>query len=88
MVANLPYGIAATAILNTVFELPTVTRWVAMVQKEVGERFAAAAMRNGAYLHPRHNWFLSAAHTTEDINEALEVTDVAFAKVRETFGAG
>jgi 16S rRNA (adenine1518-N6/adenine1519-N6)-dimethyltransferase len=43
VVANLPYGIAATAILNTVFELPTVTRWVAMVQKEVGERFAAAA---------------------------------------------
>ncbi|MDX6700989.1 MAG: rRNA (adenine1518-N6/adenine1519-N6)-dimethyltransferase [Baekduia sp.] len=43
VVANLPYGIAATAILNTVFELPTVTLWVAMVQKEVGERFAAQA---------------------------------------------
>jgi 16S rRNA (adenine1518-N6/adenine1519-N6)-dimethyltransferase len=43
VVANLPYGIAATAILNTVFELPSVTRWVAMVQKEVGERFAASA---------------------------------------------
>jgi 16S rRNA (adenine1518-N6/adenine1519-N6)-dimethyltransferase len=43
VVANLPYGIAATAILNTVFDLPSVTRWVAMVQKEVGERFAAQA---------------------------------------------
>ncbi|QEC47483.1 ribosomal RNA small subunit methyltransferase A [Baekduia soli] len=43
VVANLPYGIAATAILNTVFDLPTVTRWVAMVQREVGERFAAGA---------------------------------------------
>jgi len=43
VVANLPYGIAATAILRTVFELPEVTRWVAMVQKEVGERFAAPA---------------------------------------------
>jgi 16S rRNA (adenine1518-N6/adenine1519-N6)-dimethyltransferase len=42
VVANLPYGIAATAILRTVIELPSVTRWVAMVQKEVGERFAAA----------------------------------------------
>jgi 16S rRNA (adenine1518-N6/adenine1519-N6)-dimethyltransferase len=41
VVANLPYGIAATAILRTVFELPSVTRWVAMVQKEVGARFAA-----------------------------------------------
>jgi 16S rRNA (adenine1518-N6/adenine1519-N6)-dimethyltransferase len=43
VVANLPYGIAATAILSTLFELPSVTRWVAMVQKEVGERFAAQA---------------------------------------------
>jgi 16S rRNA (adenine1518-N6/adenine1519-N6)-dimethyltransferase len=43
VVANLPYGIAATAILETIFELPSVTRWVAMVQKEVGERFAAQA---------------------------------------------
>jgi 16S rRNA (adenine1518-N6/adenine1519-N6)-dimethyltransferase len=43
VVANLPYGIAATAILRTVFELPSVTRWVAMVQKEVGQRFAASA---------------------------------------------
>ena len=42
VVANLPYGIAATAILKTVEELPEVTRWVAMVQKEVGRRFAAA----------------------------------------------
>lgn len=42
VVANLPYGIAATAILRTVEELPAVDRWVAMVQKEVGERFAAA----------------------------------------------
>jgi 16S rRNA (adenine1518-N6/adenine1519-N6)-dimethyltransferase len=43
VVANLPYGIAATAILDTIFELPSVTRWVAMVQKEVGERLAAQA---------------------------------------------
>jgi 16S rRNA (adenine1518-N6/adenine1519-N6)-dimethyltransferase len=42
VVANLPYGIAATAILRTITDLPRVTRWVAMVQKEVGERFAAA----------------------------------------------
>jgi 16S rRNA (adenine1518-N6/adenine1519-N6)-dimethyltransferase len=48
VVANLPYGIAATAILKTVEELPGVTRWVAMVQKEVGERFAAAPA-TGAY---------------------------------------
>jgi 16S rRNA (adenine1518-N6/adenine1519-N6)-dimethyltransferase len=48
VVANLPYGIAATAILRTIEELPRVGRWVAMVQKEVGERLAAAP-GSGAY---------------------------------------
>ena len=42
VVANLPYGIAAGALLRTIEELDGVTRWVAMVQREVGERFAAA----------------------------------------------
>ncbi len=41
VVANLPYGIAAGAILRTVEDLPHVTRWVAMVQKEVGLRLRA-----------------------------------------------
>ena len=43
VVANLPYGVAATVILRTIEELPQVIDWVAMVQKEVGERFAARA---------------------------------------------
>jgi 16S rRNA (adenine1518-N6/adenine1519-N6)-dimethyltransferase len=42
VVANLPYGIAASAILRTIDELPTVSSWVVMVQREVGERLAAA----------------------------------------------
>jgi 16S rRNA (adenine1518-N6/adenine1519-N6)-dimethyltransferase len=41
VVANLPYGVAATVILRTIELLPAATTWVAMVQKEVGERFAA-----------------------------------------------
>jgi 16S rRNA (adenine1518-N6/adenine1519-N6)-dimethyltransferase len=41
VVANLPYGVAAGVILRTIEQLPGVTAWVAMVQKEVGERFAA-----------------------------------------------
>jgi 16S rRNA (adenine1518-N6/adenine1519-N6)-dimethyltransferase len=41
VVANLPYGIAATVILRTVQELPGVRSWVVMVQREVGERLAA-----------------------------------------------
>jgi glutamate-1-semialdehyde 2,1-aminomutase len=39
------------------------------------------AARNGAYFHPWHNWFLSAAHTEADVDEALVATDAAFAAV-------
>jgi 16S rRNA (adenine1518-N6/adenine1519-N6)-dimethyltransferase len=42
VVANLPYGIAAGAILRTIEELDDAVLWVGMIQKEVGERFAAA----------------------------------------------
>jgi 16S rRNA (adenine1518-N6/adenine1519-N6)-dimethyltransferase len=42
VVANLPYGIASSAILRTIEQLPGVARWVTMVQREVGERLAAA----------------------------------------------
>ena len=42
LVANLPYGIAAGALLRTIEELPAISRWVAMVQREVGERLAGS----------------------------------------------
>jgi 16S rRNA (adenine1518-N6/adenine1519-N6)-dimethyltransferase len=42
VVANLPYGVAASVILRTIEELPSVRTWVAMVQKEVGRRLAAS----------------------------------------------
>ena len=48
VIANLPYGVAATVILRTIETLPAVDTWVAMVQREVGERFAAAP-GSGAY---------------------------------------
>jgi 16S rRNA (adenine1518-N6/adenine1519-N6)-dimethyltransferase len=41
VVANLPYGVAATVLLRTVAELPAAALWVAMVQREVAERLAA-----------------------------------------------
>jgi 16S rRNA (adenine1518-N6/adenine1519-N6)-dimethyltransferase len=41
VVANLPYGVAATVLLKSIAELPQAELWVAMVQREVGERLAA-----------------------------------------------
>ena len=48
VVANLPYGVAAGALLRTIEELGSVTRWVAMAQREVGERLAAKS-GSGSY---------------------------------------
>jgi 16S rRNA (adenine1518-N6/adenine1519-N6)-dimethyltransferase len=48
VIANLPYGVAASVILRTIELLPAVDTWVAMVQREVGERFAAGP-GSGAY---------------------------------------
>ena len=42
VVANLPYGVAATVILKSIEELPDARLWIAMVQHEVGRRLAAA----------------------------------------------
>ena len=50
---------------------------------ELGSVFAAQALRGGAYLHPRHNWFVSAAMTGDDLALVLEATDQAFAAVRK-----
>ena len=32
----------------------------------------------GVYLHPFHNWFICAAHTSRDIDRALEIARTAF----------
>lgn len=51
-----------------------------------GVLFTTAALRCGVYLHPKHNMFLSLAHTEQDIDLALQATDAAFAAVAERFG--
>jgi glutamate-1-semialdehyde 2,1-aminomutase len=49
--------------------------------------FTGEAARLGVWLHPWHNWFLSAAHTDDDVDLALDRTDAAFAAVRARFGS-
>jgi len=48
-----------------------------------GRSFCSAALRAGAYFHPRHNMFLSVAHTEADIGRALEAADAGFAAVKQ-----
>jgi len=47
------------------------------------ERFCEETLKRGVYMHPRHNMFLSTAHTIADIDFALEATQAAFAALAE-----
>jgi glutamate-1-semialdehyde 2,1-aminomutase len=48
--------------------------------------FCAAATDHGVIFHPRHNWFISAAHTDSDVERALAAARAGFRAVRERFG--
>jgi len=47
--------------------------------------FCAAAAGQGVIFHPRHNWFVSAAHTESDVERALAAARAGFRTVREQF---
>ncbi len=48
-----------------------------------GFAFCAEALRHGAYLHPKHNMFLSCAHTAADIDAVLDAADAGFRHVAQ-----
>jgi glutamate-1-semialdehyde 2,1-aminomutase len=41
-------------------------------------RWCGLVTAAGAYAHPSHNWFVSAAHTEDDVARTLEATEPAF----------
>lgn len=53
---------------------------------EFANLFSSTAMQHGLYIHPRHNWFVSAAMTNEDLELALDATGQAFAAVNSRLG--
>jgi glutamate-1-semialdehyde 2,1-aminomutase len=40
--------------------------------------FARACHEGGLFIHPHHNWFLSTAHTEQDIRLAVDIAARAF----------
>ena len=49
----------------------------------VGYAWTGECVRRGVYLHPFHNMFLSAAHGDQELARTFEVTDLAFASVKQ-----
>jgi glutamate-1-semialdehyde 2,1-aminomutase len=48
--------------------------------------FCQECYDRGVFFHPFHNWFISSAHTEEDIKKTLDATDAAFKRVKEEIG--
>lgn len=47
------------------------------------QAFCAEVTRRGSFLHPHHNWFISAAHEEKDINETLNHAEAALKAVKK-----
>jgi len=50
-------------------------------EQKKANAFCSAALRAGAYFHPKHNMFLCTAHTAQDIDAALGAADEGFRAV-------
>ncbi|MES2310467.1 MAG: glutamate-1-semialdehyde 2,1-aminomutase, partial [Verrucomicrobiota bacterium] len=42
------------------------------------QKFCSLMAREGIFLHPHHNWFVSCAHTEADVRETIEKADRCF----------
>jgi glutamate-1-semialdehyde 2,1-aminomutase len=49
--------------------------------------FCATAAEHGVIFHPRHNWFVCAAHTDADVARAVDAAGLGFRAVRARYGA-
>lgn len=51
------------------------------------QRFCAECTRRGAYFTSHHNWFMSCAHTEDDLERTLAIVDDAFTALEQGAGA-
>jgi glutamate-1-semialdehyde 2,1-aminomutase len=58
----------------------------AELNAELTRTFYREVLALGSLLHPRHLWFLSAAHTEEDVDQTIEASRVALRKALELCG--
>jgi glutamate-1-semialdehyde 2,1-aminomutase len=50
------------------------------------QRFCGECTRRGAFFSSHHNWFLSTAHTDEDIQRSWDISDDAFKAIKDNPG--
>ncbi len=47
--------------------------------------WCAECTRRGAYFTSHHNWFVSTAHTQEDLDRTFDIADDAFTAIKEKY---
>jgi len=52
--------------------------------KDLGLRFALELLRRGLLVNPNEKFYISIAHTDQDIDRTLAIVDDAFAALRAT----
>jgi glutamate-1-semialdehyde 2,1-aminomutase len=52
---------------------------------ELHQDWCAECTRRGAFFTMHHNWFISTAHTDEDIQQTLDIVEDAFKAVKEKY---
>ena len=50
--------------------------------------FYSETTRRGLLFHPNHHWFVSHAHTEQDLAHTLEISEAAFRLVKKKLGHG
>ncbi len=51
------------------------------------QAWCSECTKRGAFFISHHNWFLSTAHTEEDIKHTLDICDEAFKALKNSDGA-
>jgi glutamate-1-semialdehyde aminotransferase len=72
------YAIEAAVIGYPPCPFLTFTSSDNTLREEAKAAFYSATTRGGVFFHPNHHWFVSAAHSEEDIRQTLEVCRHAF----------
>lgn len=47
------------------------------------QQFCVEMVQRGVFVHPHHNWFVSAAHTVSDVEKTLHIAKAAFGALRD-----
>ena len=50
------------------------------------QKFCVEMIQRGVFIHPHHNWFVSTAHSKDDVNDTIQRAQSAFAVMREKEG--